>query len=624
MASRDIIGPQDRFERMGAQRLRDIRPFSTRLWDVLMSEASALFLSGAAIAMFVEPALVDVFVPGSILYAALVLTQRVTLPLRLPQSARMKDWNYPDPADRRPRMAAGSLYIGTNLSRQQLWLSSDDARQHATVPGTTGAGKTTAILSFLTNALCQGSGFVLVDGKADNKLYGEALALARRFGREDDVLCLNFMRAIKALRDMNRMATPSLPKSAPTSFVRQRWARHVLLPGGVIDRRYYELCVLSELRDRLRAGDVWVMGSRRFRAFEERLISRETLQELQQNGDLPIAVETDFESFIAGRRAFLDERLALIDAKAKDGLLPDVTIDKGALKITPIAKSTPPEAEALAARLYAMLPRVRITDLLSEAARWTLFPDCFTHLRTGETAGNPQILMASLLADGLNLGLTRMAEACSIASLGQLAWTSEWHIRDETYALALQRLVNQQQRKPLAAMFGDAGASSSDGQFFRAGGRGRAAANLNAHYGDDPGAKFYTHISSRYAPFYIKAIPATASEALHVLDALLYHQTDVMTNRHHTDGGGVSDHVFALCSLFGLRFAPRIPDLKDRRLYSFNKPSAYPAIEPMIAGRINVALIRAHWQEILRILVALWRMVKTGEIPEGVILRPAA
>ena len=155
---------------------------------------------------------------------------------------------------------------------------------------------------------------------------------------------------------------------------------------------------------------------------------------------------TDFESFISGRRAFLDERLALIDAKANGGLLPDVTIDKGVLKITPIAKSTPPEAEALAARLYAMLPRVRITDLLSEVARWTLFPDCFTHLRTGEIVGNPQILMASLLAEGLNLGLTRMAEACGITTLGQLAWTSEWYIRDETYALALQRLVNQQQR----------------------------------------------------------------------------------------------------------------------------------------------------------------------------------
>jgi hypothetical protein len=38
-----------------------------------------------------------------------------------------------------------------------------------------------------------------------------------------------------------------LSKSAPTGFMRERWARHVL-PGGAIDRRYYELCVLSELR----------------------------------------------------------------------------------------------------------------------------------------------------------------------------------------------------------------------------------------------------------------------------------------------------------------------------------------------------------------------------------------
>ena len=64
-------------------------------------------------------------------------------------------------------------------------------------------------------------------------------------------------------------------------------------------------------------------------------------------------------------------------------------------------------------------------------ARWTLFTDCFTHLPTGETAVDSQVLMASLLADGLNLGLRRMAEACSIASLGQLAWTADWHIRDE-------------------------------------------------------------------------------------------------------------------------------------------------------------------------------------------------
>ena len=113
------------------------------------------------------------------------------------------------------------------------------------------------------------------------------------------------MRAIDMLRDMNRRAVLTLPKSVPISFIRERWARHVFRGGG-IDRRYYELCVLSELRNRLRAGDVWVAGSRRYRAFEERLISRETLKELERDGTLPIAVDADFERFIAARRGLLN------------------------------------------------------------------------------------------------------------------------------------------------------------------------------------------------------------------------------------------------------------------------------------------------------------------------------
>ena len=292
----------------------------------------------------------------------------------------------------------------------------------------------------------------------------------------------SLLRAIEMLRQVNRGGAAALPNSAPTAFVRHRWVR-LVLPGGVIDRRHYELCVLSELRDRLRAGDVWVAGSRQYRSFDERLISPETLEQLQRDRMLPVQVDADVDRFIAARRATLDDRLVAADAKAKGGLLPDVTLDKGVLKITPIAKSTPPEAGALAARLYALLPRIRITDLLSEVAAWTRFPDCFTHLRTGGAAADPRILMTAILADGLNLGLTRMAEACAIASLGQIAWTADWHIRDETYDLALRCLVDHQRREPLATRFGGGGASASDGQFFRAAGPGRNAANLNAHYG---------------------------------------------------------------------------------------------------------------------------------------------
>jgi hypothetical protein len=54
----------------------------------------------------------------------------------------------------------------------------------------------------------------------------------------------SLLRAIEMLRDMNSKDPAVLPKSAPTGFVRQRWAAYVM-PGGVIDRRHYELCVCS-------------------------------------------------------------------------------------------------------------------------------------------------------------------------------------------------------------------------------------------------------------------------------------------------------------------------------------------------------------------------------------------
>jgi hypothetical protein len=60
--------------------------------------------------------------------------------------------------------------------------------------------------------------------------------------------------------------------------------------------------------------------------------------------------------------------------------LEDVRLSGSSLKITPLQAVTPEAAELLADRLYGLLPKIRITDLLSEVAAWTGFSDCFTHL----------------------------------------------------------------------------------------------------------------------------------------------------------------------------------------------------------------------------------------------------
>ncbi|CAL4869750.1 Tn3 family transposase ISAzs29 (plasmid) [Asticcacaulis sp. MM231] len=446
-----------------------------------------------------------------------------------------------------------------------------------------------------------------------------APAFLEAFSFEGVPAVAQLLKSIALLKSLNRSGRGGLPQDAPTGFIKRRWARYVWT-DGILNRRHYELCVLSELRERLRAGDVWVVGSQTYKSFEERLISHEDLKTLTMTNALQINVTSDFDAFLKDRQALLNTRLDQVEAKAKGGELVDVSLDKGNLKISPIERSTNPQTDAMVSRLYSLLPRIRITDLLAEVNEWTNFTDAFTHLRSGEKPESPQIVMAALIADGLNLGLTRMAEACRIVSLGQLAWAADWHVRDETYALALQVLVNAQHSQPLGTSFGAGTSSSSDGQFFQATGFGRDSGRLNAHYGQKPGVKFYTHISDRYAPFYTKVIAATASEALHVLDALLYHQTEFTPARHHTDGGGVSDHVFALCSLLGFQFAPRIPDLKDRRLYAFEKPSTYPTLEGLITAKIDVELIQAHWTEILRVAAS----IRSGQVTASVIMRQLA
>ncbi len=52
---------------------------------------------------------------------------------------------------------------------------------------------TESLLSLAYNSLVQGSGLIYVDGKGENVLYTKVFSMARTLGREDDVLCINYM-----------------------------------------------------------------------------------------------------------------------------------------------------------------------------------------------------------------------------------------------------------------------------------------------------------------------------------------------------------------------------------------------------------------------------------------------
>jgi TnpA family transposase len=426
------------------------------------------------------------------------------------------------------------------------------------------------------------------------------------------------IEAVVLLRKLNQEKKRSVPmEDAPTEFVTPRWAPYVFQEGK-IDRRYYELCVLSALRDRLRAGDVWLPESRQYQDFESYLVDKGVFAKWLDHGELPLSVRSDWEGFFESRRACLEKEFEEVDRLAAQNDLQDVTVSPQGLSIKPIRTDQPPEAvKRFVNRVTSLLPRIKITDLLLEVDQWTGFSSQFTHLRTTEPAEDRTSLLTVILADAINLGLTKMAVACPGASLKRLRWTSDWLVREEAYSRALAEIVNRHNKLPLAARWGEGTTSSSDGQHYPSGGVRDSFSAINPRYGKRPGVMFYTHISDQYSPFHTQVINATVRDATYVLDGLLYHESDLKIEEHYTDTSGFTDHVFALCHLLGFRFAPRIRDMGDRRLYVPGAPSKYRALEPLVSGKLDIKLLQRNWHEVLRLATS----IQTGTVTASLILR---
>jgi hypothetical protein len=94
------------------------------------------------------------------------------------------------------------------------------------------------------------------------------------------------LAAVQTLREMNADNLRKVPADAPTAFIKPRWKPLVITPEG-LDRKFYEICALSELKNALRSGDIWVKGSRQFRDFDDYLLPAEKFAALKRAGPAP-------------------------------------------------------------------------------------------------------------------------------------------------------------------------------------------------------------------------------------------------------------------------------------------------------------------------------------------------
>jgi len=421
--------------------------------------------------------------------------------------------------------------------------------------------------------------------------------------REDDELAAG----IETLREMGTLRRRKVPQEAPVGFVPRRWTNVVTSPAGV-DRRAWELALVSEMRAALRAGDLIVEGSRRYTRWDAGLYSTQAWSRRRESWFAERGLPADGAAFLASLK---DEVNQITLAVA--GRLPantEARVEGGKLTLEALeAVQIPPLAGEIRQALAGMLPLVSLSELLLEVDRWTSFSKDLLHLTArGEpsprhVAATRPALFAVLVAEATNIGLPTMSRASGIPH-GQLVRVHDWCFREETLREAITTLVRYHQTLPLTASFGPGTTSSSDGMRFGSSASVLGARHLPRYFGVRRGLSVYSHVSDQGPQFSVAVINCQLREATFALDGVL-HQDVYRIEEHYTDTHGYTDLIFGLCEVLGVRFTPRLRDLPDQVIYRAKKGVDYGALAMVLRRGIRDELVIEHWDEINRVAASM-------------------
>jgi intracellular multiplication protein IcmO len=173
-----------------SRNIADVRSWSEKYAEKLSQPSFLAINAGAVVlAMLAIKPLWPLWVAAFLFLFFTHLSYRVILPLRYP----------PDGHDEKGKEGDGIMYVGHVRSTnpyenfREVWMADSDLRTHFLILGSTGSGKSETLKGMFYNALCWGSGFFLADGKADNKMPLDLMAMCRMLGADDDFLALNFL-----------------------------------------------------------------------------------------------------------------------------------------------------------------------------------------------------------------------------------------------------------------------------------------------------------------------------------------------------------------------------------------------------------------------------------------------
>ncbi len=438
----------------------------------------------------------------------------------------------------------------------------------------------------------------------------------------------DLLRAIQILKKYSKSHLQFYPgdEQTPTfGIVPAEWAGIVFdtdrKGGERTNRIAYELCVLFELRKRLKCKEVWVEGADRFRNPDDDLpIDFEVKREYYyQQLTLPMEPEV----FISDVQSRLAESLKAFDENIKCNEYVELRKkNKKIIKLSPLAAQAEPENLGLIKNeINKKWRTVSLLDVLKEADLRINFTRHFKSVGQRESI-DPAILrkrlLLSIYAMGTNAGIKRIASGNHGEKHSDLAYVQKRFMRKECFRDAIASVVNHILESRQPHIWGDATtACASDSKQFGAWDQNILTEWHNRYGGR--GIMIYWHVEKEASCIYSQLKTCSSSEVASMIEGVIRHCTRMNVEKQYVDTHGQSLVAFAFCHLLGFKLMPRFKSIHSKKLYrAFSgKPQLYPNLQPVLTRPVRWDLIAQQYDQMVKFATA----VLTGSAETESILR---
>ncbi len=431
-------------------------------------------------------------------------------------------------------------------------------------------------------------------------------------------------KAIAFLLEYRHLKGPRLDgiRRLDLSWIPHQWWRFVTGEGEQkrliteVDRRYFELCLFTQIVLDLKSGDLCVPGSGVFSDYRDQLISWEDYEQGVDEYGEQVGLPVESKAFVQSLRTWLESVAAATDASFPNNA--HARIEDGEVILHRLERTPTPEGlRTIETLLRERLPEINIVDVLSETEHWLQWTHFFRPLSgfAAKIASPRARYVTTTFCYGCNLGPVQTARSVSGIDRRQLAWVNHRHVTEEYLDKAIISVSNAYNRFTLPRFWGSGKHASADGTKWDVYEQ-NLLAEYHLRYGGWGGIGYY-HVSDLYIALFSHFIPCRVWEGIYILDGVANNPSEIQPDILHADTQGQSAPIFGLAHLLGIKLMPRIRNWQDLKLFRPTRYSRYDHIDELFTDSIDWELIDTFLPDLLRIALS----IKAGRITPSTILR---